>query len=74
MGSILAWDQLRTAGRSGSASADALMAFAQRGDWTAEMLATAEEMTQATRQQWQNFAAALAAQGSATAAAAAQST
>jgi len=59
MGSILAWDQLRATGRSGSASADALIAFAQRSDWAAEMLGAAEAMAQTTRQQWQDFTEAL---------------
>ena len=58
MGRILAWDQLRASGRSGSASADELMAFAQRDDWAAEMLATAAEMTCATQRQWQVYVAA----------------
>ena len=56
MGRILAWDQLRAAGRAGSANADQLMAFAQRGDWPAEILDTAAELTATTRQQWQTFA------------------
>src|ERR1035441_11033722 len=43
MGRILAWDQLRACGRSGSASADELIAFAQRGDWGTEMLDAATE-------------------------------
>lgn len=60
MGRILAWDQLRASGRSGSASADGLIAFAQRGDWVAEMLDAATEMTLTTRQQWNVFTEALA--------------
>ena len=59
MGNLLAWDQLRAAGRSGSASADALIAFAQGDEWPAEMLATASQMTETTEQQWQVFVAAL---------------
>jgi len=55
MGRILAWDQLRASGRSGSASVDELVAFAQRGDWATEMLDAATEMTQTTRQQWKSF-------------------
>jgi uncharacterized protein (DUF2252 family) len=55
MGRILAWDQLRASGRSGAATADELIAFAQRGDWATEMLDTATQMTQTTRQQWQAF-------------------
>ena len=55
MGRILAWDQLRASGRSGAATADDLIAFAQRGDWGAEMLDAALEMTLKTEQQWQAF-------------------
>ncbi len=55
MGRILAWDQLRASGRSGAASADELVAFAQRGDWVAEMLEAASLMTQTTRSQWKMF-------------------
>jgi uncharacterized protein (DUF2252 family) len=55
MGRILAWDQLRASGRSGSGTADDLIAFAQRGDWVTVMLETAEEMTQTIRQQWKIF-------------------
>ncbi len=55
MGRILAWDQLRASGRSGAAGADELIAFAQRNDWTKEMLDVATEMTLTTRQQWKIF-------------------
>ncbi|MBI3480756.1 MAG: DUF2252 family protein [Nitrosomonadales bacterium] len=59
MGRVLAWDQLRASGRSGSASADELIAFAQRDDWVPEMLDVATEMTIMTRRQWEVFAGAL---------------
>ncbi|MEQ1601703.1 MAG: DUF2252 family protein [Methylophilaceae bacterium] len=59
MGRILAWDQLRATGRSGSASADALMAFALKNNWQKEMLNTATEITLATQQQWEIFTASL---------------
>ena len=55
MGRVLAWDQLRASGRSGSASADELIAFAQRNDWATETLDIATEMTLATQQQWKIF-------------------
>ena len=66
MGRILAWDQLRAAGRSGSASADELTVFAQRGDWVTEMLDAAAEMTLTTQQQWTTFTAWLSSHPSAT--------
>jgi uncharacterized protein (DUF2252 family) len=56
MGRNLAWDQLRASGRSGSANADALIAFAQGGHWIAEMQDAAMEMTLTTQQQWKTFA------------------
>jgi uncharacterized protein (DUF2252 family) len=55
MGHILAWDQLRASGRSGAASADELIAFAQRDDWVKEMLDVATKMTLTTQQQWKIF-------------------
>jgi hypothetical protein len=44
-------NQLRASGRSGSATADALVAFAQRGDWVTEMLDAATEMTMMAQEQ-----------------------
>lgn len=38
MGQILAWDQLRSCGRKGSASADELIDFASDGSWGDELL------------------------------------
>ncbi len=58
MGRILAWDQLRASGRSGSASADELIAYAQRDDWVKPMLEAAMQMTEVTQRQWQAFTAA----------------
>ena len=55
MGRVLAWDQLRASGRAGAATADELIAFAQRGDWMAQMLDAALEMAHKTEQQWQAF-------------------
>jgi uncharacterized protein (DUF2252 family) len=59
MGRILAWDQLRASGRSGSADADELIAFAQRGDWVTEMQGAATELTRLTQQQWKIFTEAV---------------
>ena len=55
MGRNLAWDQLRAAGRSGSASADELIAFAQGDAWVTQMLDAATDMAQTTRRQWATF-------------------
>jgi hypothetical protein len=62
MGHILAWDQLRASGRSGAASADKLIAFAQRDDWVKEMLDVATKMTLTTQQQWKIFTEAFNSQ------------
>jgi uncharacterized protein (DUF2252 family) len=59
MGRVLAWDQLRASGRSGSSNADDLVAFASHGDWVGDVLEAAMEMTQATREQWKIFTDAL---------------
>ncbi len=59
MARILAWDQLRASGRAGAANADALIDFARRDDWDAEILAATAEMTRTNRAQWQQFTQAL---------------
>ena len=64
MGRILAWDQLRASGRSGAASADELIAFAQCGDWVVEMLDAATQMTLTTQHQWKEFTKTLNSQQS----------
>jgi uncharacterized protein (DUF2252 family) len=61
MGRVLAWDQLRASGRSGSASADDLVAFGGAGDWVREILEVAMEMTQTTQRQWEHFREAMSA-------------
>lgn len=53
MGRVLAWDQLRAAGRAGAANADDLIAYGQRKDWRAALLETASAMAARTRAQWQ---------------------
>ena len=60
MGRILAWDQLRASGRSGAASADQLIAFAEQDNWMPEMLEVAAEMTKITELHWQTFVEAYA--------------
>ena len=55
LGRILAWDQLRAAGRSGSACADELIAFAQGATWMESVLEVADAMTALTQQQWREF-------------------
>lgn len=57
LGRVLAWDQLRASGRSGSASADALIAFAQQPHWPEAVLEAALQMVSVTQAQWQAFSA-----------------
>lgn len=44
MGQMVAWGQLRSAGRQGSAIADELIAYGQRGKWQAKLQAAAADM------------------------------
>ncbi|WP_051443315.1 DUF2252 domain-containing protein [Curvibacter gracilis] len=57
LGRVLAWDQLRASGRSGSAAADALIAFAQQPHWPEAVLEAALQMVSVTQAQWQAFSA-----------------
>ncbi|MDD0810498.1 DUF2252 domain-containing protein [Curvibacter sp. RS43] len=55
LGHLLAWDQLRAAGRSGSANADALIHFAEKTQWVDGLLEAAQHMVQTTQDQWKAF-------------------
>ena len=55
LGQVLAWDQLRAAGRGGAACADALAEFARGDDWPVEILEVADAMSELTRAQWRAF-------------------
>lgn len=55
LGRVLAWDQLRASGRSGAASADALIAFARQPHWPEAVLEAALQMAKLTQVQWQAF-------------------
>ena len=58
MGRAVAWAQLRSSGRQGSASADELIDFAEGRKWREKLLAAAEAMAVRTRQDAATFAAA----------------
>lgn len=58
MGRCLAWAQLRSAGRQGSADADALIAFASRRKWRREVAAAAAAMARQAVLDWETYAAA----------------
>ena len=49
MGQMLAWAQLRSAGRSGSATADELIVFSQRKKWKDKLLAAAQTCARQVR-------------------------
>jgi uncharacterized protein (DUF2252 family) len=55
MGQCLAWAQLRSSGRGGSASADELIAFAARRRWRQKLLALAHHMADAVETDWAAF-------------------
>jgi uncharacterized protein (DUF2252 family) len=54
-GEIVAWGQLRSSGRGGSAHADALTAFARRKRWRAELLRLAGEAGESVVADWKRF-------------------
>ena len=55
MGLVLAWAHLRSAGRDGSAPADALMTFGQSTAWKAPLHKAAESLTAQVRADWTDF-------------------
>lgn len=58
MGRVLAWAHLRSAGREGSANADALVAFGQDTAWKMALHAAAASMVALVRRDWTDFSAA----------------
>jgi hypothetical protein len=58
--SCLAWDQLRSSGRDGSGSADALILFGRDSSWHAPVLACAEAAARQALADHARFARALA--------------
>jgi hypothetical protein len=59
MGRLVAWAQLRAAGRQGSAPADDLMAFgAASRDWQDDLLSVAAAKTAEVMADWQVYQAA----------------
>lgn len=58
MGEVVAWAQLRSSGRQGSAIADELIDFAGRGDWRVRLLEAAEHAASQVEEDWRVFAGA----------------
>ncbi len=58
MGQLVAWAQLRSSGRQGSASADELIAFGSKRRWPQRLLELAAESAQQVRRDWKVYAKA----------------
>lgn len=55
MGAAMAWGQLRSSGRQGSATADDFIAFAGRSGWAADVLAYARDYAPRVAADWRAF-------------------
>ena len=58
MGQIVAWGQLRSAGRQGSANADELIDYAQGKKWQSQLLASSQDLAERTLLDAETFARA----------------
>jgi uncharacterized protein (DUF2252 family) len=58
MGQIVAWGQLRSGGRNGSAIADELIEFGRRSDWQGQLLQISRDCAVQAQADWASFAAA----------------
>ena len=58
LGQIVAWAELRSAGRQGSASADELIDFGGRKKWRTRSLALARACQEQVDRDWREFCAA----------------
>jgi uncharacterized protein (DUF2252 family) len=58
LGEIVAWAQLRSAGRQGSASADGLIDFGGRKQWRTRLLAVARACQRQVERDWREFCVA----------------
>jgi len=61
MGKLVAWAQLRSSGRQGSANADALVDYGQRTDWQAPLMKASFAAAQLVRADWEAYCKAYAA-------------
>ena len=55
MGRIVAWGQLRSAGRAGSALTDELIEFGQHTPWKAPLLDASQECVERVRKDWKTY-------------------
>jgi len=58
MGKVVAWAQLRSSGRDGSAIADELIAFAQRKKWKDQLLDASQDCATRVRKDWATYCVA----------------
>ena len=58
MGEVVAWGQLRSGGRRGSATTDQAIAFAERTDWRGPLIAYARAYAGSVERDWRAFRAA----------------
>jgi len=58
LGALVAFSQLRSGGRQGSAVADQFIAFGEQGGWRRELLGLAEDMAARVEEDWRAFRAA----------------
>jgi uncharacterized protein (DUF2252 family) len=58
MGEIVAWAQLRSTGREGSATADELIEFGARKEWRENLIGAAQECVAELKKDWKVFAQA----------------
>ena len=54
-GQCVAWAQLRSSGRQGSANTDALIDFAQRKKWRSKILALSHQLSQQVQSDWETY-------------------
>ena len=57
LGEVVAWGNLRAAGRRGAALPESLMRFGSDRDWAVPLLQAARHAARHTEEQWQEFAA-----------------
>lgn len=55
MGKLVAWAQLRSSGRDGSATADQLIAFGEKRRWQGPLLGLAKSCTRQVQRDWKSY-------------------
>ena len=58
LGELLAWAQLRSSGREGSCTIDALIDFGRRRDWSRQLLSLATDSASTTESDWRTYVTA----------------